>query len=228
MGKWGQVWDVFLKLTFLLCICILNIPTSVFNIKSLFPMVVSIICFHQPHCKRTFCLKSYWNQTKFQKIKSQNVWTLFPEIFLFQTTFFHRTFIVPEFRTLFPKTFFLKVNICKLSFFHLIIWVLFPYVHLTAQIFILNNLFVCLSSCDFYIYLFFLSILMVIISLELTRVNTDRNIFSINVELTSTFLLYRGLVHHHHWILNGSHWRYLTKIWHYLECFMEKKMGFQN
>ena len=30
-------------------------------------------------------------------------------------------------------------------------------------------------------------ILMVIISLELTRVNPDRNIFSINVELTSTF-----------------------------------------
>ena len=30
---------------------------------------------------------------------------------------------------------------------------------------------------------------MVIISLELTRVNPDRNIFSINVELTSTFLL---------------------------------------
>ena len=30
----------------------------------------------------------------------------------------------------------------------------------------------------------------------------DRNIFSINVELTSTFLLYRGLVHHHHRILN--------------------------
>ena len=34
---------------------------------------------------------------------------------------------------------------------------------------------------------------MVIISLELTRVNPDRNIFSINVELTSTFLLYRVL-----------------------------------
>ena len=33
-------------------------------------------------------------------------------------------------------------------------------------------------------------------SQELTRVNPDRNIFSINVELTSTFLLYRGLVHH--------------------------------
>ena len=39
-------------------------------------------------------------------------------------------------------------------------------------------------------------------SQELTRVNPDRNIFSINVELTSTFLLYRGLVHHHHEILN--------------------------
>ena len=35
-------------------------------------------------------------------------------------------------------------------------------------------------------------------SQELTRVNSDRNIFSINVELTSTFLLYRGLVHQHH------------------------------
>ena len=34
---------------------------------------------------------------------------------------------------------------------------------------------------------------MIIISLELTRVNPDRNIFSINVELTSTFLLYRVL-----------------------------------
>ena len=41
-------------------------------------------------------------------------------------------------------------------------------------------------------------------SQELTRVNPDRNIFSINVELTSTFLLYRGLVHHHHRILKLS------------------------
>ena len=36
--------------------------------------------------------------------------------------------------------------------------------------------------------------LYIFISLELTRVNPDRNRFSINVELTSTFLLYRGLV----------------------------------
>ena len=60
--------------------------------------------------------------------------------------------------------------------------------------------FVCLSSCDF--SHFFLSILMVITSLELTRDNPDRNIFSINVELTSNFLPYKGLVHHHHQILN--------------------------
>ena len=66
-------------------------------------------------------------------------------------------------------------------FFHLIIWVRFPYVYLTDQIFILNKLF-CL-----FIWMF-------IISLELTRVNPDRNIFAMNVELTSTFLLYRGLV----------------------------------
>ena len=35
-------------------------------------------------------------------------------------------------------------------------------------------------------------------------INPNRNIFSINVELTSTFLLYRGLVHHHHRILNAG------------------------
>ena len=42
----------------------------------------------------------------------------------------------------------------------------------------------------------------VMLSLELTRVKPDRNIFSI----TSTFfLLYRGLVHHHHLILNQEY-----------------------
>jgi len=62
--------------------------------------------------------------------------------------------------------------------------------------------FVCFCSCDFlHLKKKNFSILMVIISLELTRVNPDRNIFSINVELTSAFLLYRGLVHHHHRIL---------------------------
>ena len=69
-------------------------------------------------------------------------------------------------------------------------------------LFILNNLFCLFIFLWFFSFFIFLSILMVIISLELTRVNRDRNIFSINVELTSTFLLYRGLVHHHHRILN--------------------------
>jgi len=97
-----------------------------------------------------------------------------------------------------------------------LIWVRFPYVHLTVQIFILNNLFGFFIFSWFLtiFFSFFLPILMVIISLELTRVNPDRNIFSINVELTSTlnifsinveltstFLLYRGLVHRHHRIL---------------------------
>ena len=44
--------------------------------------------------------------------------------------------------------------------------------------------------------------MMVIILFKLTMVNPDRNIFLINVELTSTFLLYKGFVHHHHRIGN--------------------------
>ena len=44
------------------------------------------------------------------------------------------------------------MNIGKLSFFHLIIWVRYPFVHSTIQIFILNNLF-CL-----FIFLWFFTI----------------------------------------------------------------------
>ena len=64
---------------------------------------------------------------------------------------------------------------------------------------------------------------MVIISLELTRVNPDRNIFSINVELTSTFLLYRGWVHHHHWIIIYSISSFKPKSgW----CYTWKELNF--
>ena len=80
---------------------------------------------------------------------------------------------------------FLESEYLQIIFFPSQIFVLFPYVHLTAQIFILDNLFVYLLGI--FTFFIFLSILMVIISLELTRVNPDRNIFSINVELTSTF-----------------------------------------
>ena len=73
------------------------------------------------------------------------------------------------------KTFILKVNICKFVSF-MSIW--------QPPIFF-NNLF------SLFVFLWFLtnflSILMVIISLKLTRVTPDRNILSINVELTSTF-----------------------------------------
>ena len=100
------------------------------------------------------------------------------------------------------KHFFFKVNICKSSLFHLIIWVLFPYVHLTAQIFILNNLF-CL-----FIFLWFLTKFLKLFFIDFDGyyiVRTDEGqprpkyIFS-NKHLV--FLLYRGLVHHHHRILN--------------------------
>ena len=59
-------------------------------------------------------------------------------------------------------------------------------------------------------------------SQELTRVNPDRNIFSINVELTSTFLLYRGLVHHHHRILNNSHHTVQCTIFKFFIFVMHK------
>ena len=58
-----------------------------------------------------------------------------------------------------------------------------------------------------FIFLWFFTFLFFFIDFDgyyivkLKRVNPDRNIFSINVELTSTFLLYRGLAHHHHRIL---------------------------
>ena len=42
----------------------------------------------------------------------------------------------------------------------------------------------------------------------------DRNIFSINVELTSTFLLHRGLVHHHHRILNHYIYIFMRVQWY--------------
>ena len=99
------------------------------------------------------------------------------------------------------------MNTCKLSFFHLIIWVRYHLtfvtivVHLTAQFFIFNNLF-CLL-----IFLIFNKHFLIYFIIDFDGyyiVRTDQNIFSINVELTSTFLLYRGLVHLHHRIWKFS------------------------
>ena len=78
------------------------------------------------------------------------------------------------------------MNICKLSFFHLMIWVHFPFVHFIAHFkILLNNLF-----CWFIFLWFLTSILMVIISLELTRVNLDRNVFSIKCGTTIYFFFF--------------------------------------
>ena len=93
----------FIKSTFLLRICILNIARGVFNVKSLFSMVINILCSH------AFWIKSYWSQKKILEIKSQNGRTLFSEIFYF-VDFFRRTFYLPNlglyFKNLFSKNFF--------------------------------------------------------------------------------------------------------------------------
>ena len=59
----------------------------------------------------------------------------------------------------------------------------------------------------------FNNFLIFFISLELTRVNPDWNIFSINVELL--FLLHRGLVHYHRRILNQI---WLIGSFHSMSC----------
>ena len=65
---------------------------------------------------------------------------------------------------------FLKENIWKLSFFHLMIWLRFPFVHLTVHFkFFCFVSFLVVFNIDFDDF----------ISLELTRVNMERNIFSI-------------------------------------------------
>ena len=96
---------------------------------------------------------------------------------------------------------FLKGNNCKLSFFHLIIWVRFPYVHLTVQIFILNNLFVFLFSCDFqqtFFFIFFIDF----DSYYIVRTDERQPRPKYILNKCGTFSLYRGLVHRHHRILN--------------------------
>ena len=73
-----------------------------------------ILCSHAFRIKQDFffwgrfCIKSYWNQKKSpRKIKFLNG-GLFSGDFLLQGLIFHRTFLVPKFRTIFPKTFFLR------------------------------------------------------------------------------------------------------------------------
>ena len=70
------------------------------------------------------------------------------------------------------------MNILQIIFFPSHDLSSFPFFYLTALLNFLNNLF-CLLIFLWFLKFFLLSILMVIISQELTRVNPDRNIFSI-------------------------------------------------
>jgi len=81
----------------------------------------------------------------------------------------------------------LKVNIWKLYFFHLMIWVRFI-------------LIIWQPILKFFCFVYFLVVFNIdfddFISLELTRVNLDRNIFSKKCGTNIYFFsLYRGLVH---------------------------------
>ena len=63
------------------------------------------------HCKKTFfrglfCIKSNWSQKKSPRKWSLIMIGLYFQRLFISRTFFHMTFLVPKFRTLFPKTFF--------------------------------------------------------------------------------------------------------------------------
>ena len=84
------------------------------------------------------------------------------------------------------------MNICKLSFFYLKIWVRFPFVHLTAIF--LNNL--------FYLFIFLWFLTSFFIDFDgYYIVRTDEGQPKPKY-IYLLYLLYRGLVHHHHRILN--------------------------
>ena len=121
LAKWDQVWDVFIIRNFLLCICILNIGRSIFNINPIFSMVVNILCSHAFFTIRGLLFRGLFlyeiilePEKSPRKQKSQNGRTLFPETFYFKD-FFHRTFLVPKFSTLFQKTCFQRTFLAVTS-----------------------------------------------------------------------------------------------------------------
>ena len=87
--KWGQVWDVYIKRSFLPYICILNIARGAFNINPLF-----FHCWKHPNCSHAFLtIKGLFPVTYLYEIilepekKSKNGRTLFPETFYFKNFF---------------------------------------------------------------------------------------------------------------------------------------------
>ena len=90
----SQVLNVFVKKTFLLCICILNIARGVFNIKSplFFNLHPLFTCIY--HYKRTFFwgLLKKWNQKNVLGNKVSKCQDYISRDFLFLGLIFHRTF----------------------------------------------------------------------------------------------------------------------------------------
>jgi len=103
--------DIFVIKGFTVCICILNTVRGVFNIKSLFSVVVEILCSYAFSTIirlffGTFLYKIILEpEKKSQKVKFQNDRTLFLETFYIKDLF-SKGLLAPKFRTLFPKTFF--------------------------------------------------------------------------------------------------------------------------
>jgi len=103
--------DAFVIKGFTVCICILNTVRGVFNIKSLFSVVVEILCSYAFSTIirlffGTFLYKIILEpEKKSQKVKFQNDRTLFLETFYIKDLF-SKGLLAPKFRTLFPKTFF--------------------------------------------------------------------------------------------------------------------------
>ena len=102
--------DVFVIKGFTVCICILNTVRGVFNIKSLFSVVVEILCSYAFSTIirlffGTFLYKIILEpEKKSQKVKFQNDRTLFLETFYIKDLF-STGLLAPKFRTLFPKLF---------------------------------------------------------------------------------------------------------------------------
>ena len=104
----------FIKRTFLLCICIMNILTGVFNIKSFFSIVVNILCFHAFFTVKwlffpgTFLYKTILEPEKSpRKYSLKMVGLYFYRLFI-SRTFFHWTFLVSKFRTAYFRKLFFK------------------------------------------------------------------------------------------------------------------------
>ena len=102
----------FHKRTFLLCICIVNIATGIFNIKPRFfqdckhPLFSRIFHFKRTFFRGLFYIKSYWNQKKSLKItKVLNFQDFVSRDFFISRTYFLQDFLSAKYQDFFRKLF---------------------------------------------------------------------------------------------------------------------------